>query len=149
VIDLVTMKAIYWNEEDMGMTFEERDIPAALLDDAENYRSQMVEAAAESSEELMDKYLEEGELTEEEVRAGLRARTLASEMVPVCCGTAFKNKGVQALLDDVIYYLPSPVEVKPIAGVLPDGEPGVRLSSDDEPFSALAFKLANDPFVGN
>jgi len=149
VIDLVTMKAIYWNEEDMGMTFEERDIPAALLDDAENYRSQMVEAAAESSEELMDKYLEEGELTEEEIRAGLRARTLASEMVPVCCGTAFKNKGVQALLDDVIYYLPSPVEVKPIAGVLPDGEPGVRLSSDDEPFSALAFKLANDPFVGN
>src|SRR5699024_2279860 len=96
-----------------------------------------------------DKYLEEGELTEEEIRAGLRARTLASEMVPVCCGTAFKNKGVQALLDDVIYYLPSPVEVKPIAGVLPDGEPGVRLSSDDEPFSALAFKLANDPFVGN
>ena len=149
VIDLVTMKAIYWNEEDMGMTFEERDIPAALLDDAENYRSQMVEAAAESSEELMDKYLEEGELSEEEIRAGLRARTLASEMVPVCCGTAFKNKGVQALLDDVIYYLPSPVEVKPIAGVLPDGEPGVRLSSDDEPFSALAFKLANDPFVGN
>ncbi|UNM95308.1 elongation factor G [Ignatzschineria rhizosphaerae] len=149
VIDLVTMKAIYWNEEDMGMTFEERDIPEALLDDAENYRSQMVEAAAESSEELMDKYLEEGELSEEEIRAGLRARTLASEMVPVCCGTAFKNKGVQALLDDVIYYLPSPVEVKPIAGVLPDGEPGVRQSSDDEPFSALAFKLANDPFVGN
>ncbi|MHC5225684.1 elongation factor G [Ignatzschineria sp. LJL83] len=149
VIDLVTMKAIYWNEEDMGMTFEEREIPADLLDDAENYRSQMVEAAAESSEELMDKYLEEGELTIEEVRAGIRARTLASEMVPVCCGTAFKNKGVQALLDDVIYYLPSPVEVKPIAGVLPDGEAGVRLSSDDEPFSALAFKLANDPFVGN
>ncbi len=149
VIDLVTMKAIYWNEEDMGMTFEERDIPEALRDDAENYRSQMVEAAAESSEELMDKYLEEGELSEEEIRQGLRARTLASEMVPVCCGTAFKNKGVQALLDDVIYYLPSPVEVKPIAGILPDGEPGVRQSSDDEPFSALAFKLANDPFVGN
>ncbi|GGZ91728.1 elongation factor G [Ignatzschineria ureiclastica] len=149
VIDLVTMKAIYWNEEDMGMTFEEREIPADLLADAENYRSKMVEAAAESSEELMDKYLEEGELTEEEIRQGLRARTLASELVPVCCGSAFKNKGVQALLDDVIYYLPSPTEVKDIAGVLPDGEPGVRVSSDDEPFSALAFKLANDPFVGN
>ena len=149
VVDLVTMKAIYWNEEDMGMTFEERDIPEALLADAENYRSKMVEAAAESSEELMDKYLEEGELTEEEIRAGIRARTLASDMVPVCCGTAFKNKGVQALLDDVIYYLPSPVEVKPIAGILPDGEPGVRSSSDEAPFSALAFKLANDPFVGN
>ncbi len=149
VIDLVTMKAIYWNEEDMGMTFEEREIPADLLADAENYRSKMVEAAAESSEELMDKYLEEGELTEEEIRQGLRARTLASELVPVCCGSAFKNKGVQALLDDVIYYLPSPTEVKDIAGVLPDGEPGVRASSDDEPFSALAFKLANDPFVGN
>ena len=149
VVDLVTMKAIYWNEEDMGMTFEERDIPEALLAEAENYRSKMVEAAAESSEELMDKYLEEGELTEEEIRAGIRARTLASDMVPVCCGTAFKNKGVQALLDDVIYYLPSPVEVKPIAGILPDGEPGVRTSSDDAPFSALAFKLANDPFVGN
>lgn len=149
VIDLVTMTAIYWNEEDMGMTFEEREIPAELLADAENYRSQMVEAAAESSEELMDKYLEEGELSEEEIRQGLRARTLASELVPVCCGTAFKNKGVQALLDDVIYYLPSPTEVKPIAGELPDGEPGVRKSSDEEPFSALAFKLANDPFVGN
>lgn len=149
VIDLVTMKAIYWNEEDMGMTFEERDIPEELLADAENYRSKMVEAAAESSEELMDKYLEDGELTEAEVRAGIRARTLASDMVPVCCGTAFKNKGVQALLDDVIYYLPSPVEVKPISGVLPDGEPGVRESSDEAPFSALAFKLANDPFVGN
>ncbi|PWD86693.1 elongation factor G [Ignatzschineria cameli] len=149
VIDLVTMTAIYWNEEDMGMTFEEREIPAELLADAENYRSQMVEAAAESSEELMDKYLEDGELSEDEIRQGLRARTLASELVPVCCGTAFKNKGVQALLDDVIYYLPSPTEVKPIAGVLPDGEPGVRKSSDDEPFSSLAFKLANDPFVGN
>lgn len=149
VIDLVTMTAIYWNEEDMGMTFEEREIPAELLADAENYRSQMVEAAAESSEELMDKYLEEGGLSEEEIRQGLRARTLASELVPVCCGTAFKNKGVQALLDDVIYYLPSPTEVKPIAGELPDGEPGVRMSSDEEPFSALAFKLANDPFVGN
>ena len=149
IIDLVTMKAMYWNEEDMGMTFEERDIPEALLADAENYRSQMIEAAAESSEELMDKYLEGGELTEEEIRAGIRARTLASDLVPVCCGTAFKNKGVQALLDDVIYYLPSPTEVKDIAGVLPDGEPDVRESSDEAPFSALAFKLANDPFVGN
>lgn len=149
IIDLVTMKAMYWNEEDMGMTFEERDIPEALLADAENYRSQMIEAAAESSEELMDKYLEGGELTEEEIRAGIRARTLASDLVPVCCGTAFKNKGVQALLDDVIYYLPSPTEVKDIAGVLADGEPDVRESSDEAPFSALAFKLANDPFVGN
>ncbi len=149
VIDLVTMKAIYWDDESMGMTFEEREIPAELMADAENYRSQMVEAAAESSEELMDKYLEEGELTEDEIRQGIRERTLASDMVPVVCGSAFKNKGVQALLDDVIYYLPSPIEVKAISGELPDGERGERKSSDDEPFSALAFKLANDPFVGN
>ncbi|MDG9729487.1 elongation factor G [Ignatzschineria sp. RMDPL8A] len=149
VIDLVTMKAIYWDEASMGMKFEERDIPEALLADAENYRSQMVEAAAEASEELMEKYLEEGELSVDDIRRGIRVRTLASEIVPVTCGTAFKNKGVQALLDDVIYYLPSPTEVKDIAGELPDGERGVRISSDEEPFSALAFKLANDPFVGN
>mgnify|MGYP001323068099 CR=1 FL=1 len=149
VIDLVTMKAIYWDEASMGMKFEERDIPEALLADAENYRSQMVEAAAEASEELMEKYLEEGELSVDDIRRGIRVRTLASEIVPVTCGTAFKNKGVQALLDDVIYYLPSPTEVKDIAGELPDGERGVRVSSDEEPFSALAFKLANDPFVGN
>ena len=149
VIDLVTMKAIYWDEASMGMKFEERDIPEALLADAESYRSQMVEAAAEASEELMEKYLEEGELSVDDIRRGIRVRTLASEIVPVTCGTAFKNKGVQALLDDVIYYLPSPTEVKDIAGELPDGERGVRISSDEEPFSALAFKLANDPFVGN
>ena len=149
VIDLVTMKAIYWDEASMGMKFEERDIPEALLADAESYRSQMVEAAAEASEELMEKYLEEGELSVDDIRRGIRVRTLASEIVPVTCGTAFKNKGVQALLDDVIYYLPSPTEVKDIAGELPDGERGVRVSSDEEPFSALAFKLANDPFVGN
>lgn len=149
VIDLVTMKAIYWDEASMGMKFEERDIPEALLADAENYRSQMVEAAAEASEELMEKYLEEGELSVDDIRRGIRVRTLASEIVPVTCGTAFKNKGVQALLDDVIYYLPSPTEVKDIAGELPDGERGARISSDEEPFSALAFKLANDPFVGN
>lgn len=149
VVDLVTMKAIYWDEASLGMEYEERDIPEALVAEAETYREAMVEAAAEATEALMEKYLEEGELTEEEIRQGLRLRTLANEIVPVTCGTAFKNKGVQALLDDVIYYLPSPIEVKEIAGELPNGEAGSRKSSDDEPFAALAFKLANDPYVGN
>ncbi len=149
IVDLVTMKAIYWDDESLGMKYEERDIPEEMMADAENYRSQMVEAAAEANEELMEKYLESGELTIEEIREGLRIRTLASEVILVTCGSAFRNKGVQALLDDVIYYLPSPVEVKAITGELPDGERGTRTSSDDEPFSALAFKVANDPYVGN
>ena len=150
VIDLVKMKAINWNEDDMGMTFTYEDIPAEYLDTAEQYRTEMIEAAAEASDELMDKYLEGEELTEEEIRSGLRQRTLNNEIVLATCGSAFKNKGVQAVLDAVIQYLPSPTEVKAITGVLDDKDEteAERHSSDDEPFSALAFKIATDPFVG-
>ena len=150
VIDLVKMKAINWNEEDMGMTFTYEDIPAEYLEKAEQYRTEMIEAAAEASDELMDKYLEGEELTEEEIRLGLRKRTLNNEIVLATCGSAFKNKGVQAVLDAVIQYLPSPTEVKAITGVLDDKDEteAERHSSDDEPFSALAFKIATDPFVG-
>ena len=150
VIDLVKMKAINWNEEDMGMTFTYEDIPAEYLDTAEQYRTEMIEAAAEASDELMDKYLEGEELTEEEIRSGLRQRTLNNEIVLATCGSAFKNKGVQAVLDAVIQYLPSPTEVKAITGVLDDKDEteAERHSSDDEPFAALAFKIATDPFVG-
>jgi elongation factor G len=150
VIDLVKMKAINWNEDDMGMTFTYEDIPAEYLDTAEQYRTEMIEAAAEASDELMDKYLEGEELTEEEIRLGLRKRTLNNEIVLATCGSAFKNKGVQAVLDAVIQYLPSPTEVKAITGVLDDKDEteAERHSSDDEPFSALAFKIATDPFVG-
>ncbi|WP_028293991.1 elongation factor G [Oceanobacter kriegii] len=150
VVDLIKMKAIMWNEADQGMTFELEDIPAELQDKAEAMREQMVEAAAEANEELMDKYLEEGELSEEDIKAGLRARTLANEVVLVTCGSAFKNKGVQAVLDAVIEFLPSPTEVKAIEGHLDDANETVaeRHSSDDEPFAGLAFKIATDPFVG-
>ncbi|WP_020405293.1 elongation factor G [Hahella ganghwensis] len=149
VVDLVKMKAIIWNEDDMGMTFEYGDIPAELQDKCEKMREYMVEAAAEATEEFMEKYLEEGDLSEEEIKQGIRARTLANEIVPVLGGSAFKNKGVQAVLDAVIEYLPAPTEVKAIEGVLDDGETvAIRKSSDDEPFSALAFKIATDPFVG-
>ncbi|OZG70914.1 translation elongation factor G [Hahella sp. CCB-MM4] len=149
VVDLVKMKAIIWNEADQGMTFEYQDIPAELQSKCEEMREYMVEAAAEATEELMEKYLEEGDLTEEEIKQGIRARTVANEIIPVLGGSAFKNKGVQAVLDAVIEYLPSPTEVKAIEGVLEDGETvAVRKSSDDEPFSALAFKIATDPFVG-
>jgi len=149
VIDLVRMKAIYWSEDDQGITYDLADIPEDQQAEAEQYREQMVECAAEASEELMDAYLEDGELTEQQIRTGLRIRTLASEIVPALCGTAFKNKGVQAMLDAVIDYLPAPPEVKAIEGVLQDGETiATRESSDDEPFSALAFKIATDPFVG-
>jgi elongation factor G len=149
VIDLVRMKAIYWNAEDMGTTYEARDIPAELADDAASAREFMVEAAAESTEELMNKYLEEGELSEEEVIQGLRNGTLANEIVPVLCGTAFKNKGVQALLDAVIRYMPSPTEVKDIRGEDERGEEVKCPSEDKAPFAALAFKIATDPFVGS
>ncbi|QOC23372.1 elongation factor G [Wenzhouxiangella sp. AB-CW3] len=149
VIDLVRMKAIYWNTEDMGMSFELRDIPAERADDAAAAREFMIEGAAETSEELMNKYLEEGELTEEEIMQGLRAGTLANEIVPVLCGTAFKNKGVQALLDAVIQYMPSPTEVKDIRGEDERGEEVRCPSDDDSPFAALAFKIATDPFVGS
>ncbi|ACL73407.1 elongation factor G [Thioalkalivibrio sulfidiphilus] len=149
VVDLVKMKAIYWSEADMGVTFELADIPAELQALAEEWREKMVEAAAESSEELMNKYLEEGELSEAEIKQGLRQRTIALEIVPMLCGTAFKNKGVQAMLDAVIDYLPSPTEVAAIKGLDANTEqPIERKSSDDEPFAALAFKIATDPFVG-
>ena len=149
VIDLIKQKAIIWSEDDMGMTFEYETIPAELEDKVAEMREYMVEAAAEANEELMTKYLDEGELTEEEIKEGIRIRTLANEIVPILGGSAFKNKGVQAVLDAVIEYLPSPTEVKAIEGTLEDGETVVtRPSDDNEPFSALAFKIATDPFVG-
>ncbi len=149
VVDLVKMKAILWNEADQGTTFEYADIPADLQATCEEMREFMVEAAAEANEELMEKYLEGGELTEEEIKAGIRQRTLANEIVPVLGGSAFKNKGVQAVLDAVIEYLPAPTEVKSIEGILDDGEThDTREADDDAPFSALAFKIATDPFVG-
>ena len=150
VVDLIRMKAIMWNEADQGMTYELEDIPADLQAKAEELREQMIEAAAESTDELMEKYLEEGELTDEEIKAGLRARTLANEIVLMQAGSAFKNKGVQAVLDAVIEYLPSPVEVKAIEGTLDDKDETVatREADDNAPFAALAFKIATDPFVG-
>ena len=149
VVDLVRMKAIMWNEADQGMTYELEDIPADLQDKADELREQMVEAAAEASEDLMDKYLEEGDLSEEEIKQGLRARTLDNDIVLMQAGSAFKNKGVQAVLDAVIEYMPSPVEVKAIEGTLDDGESvESREADDDAPFAALAFKIATDPFVG-
>ncbi|MBK2095388.1 elongation factor G [Francisella philomiragia] len=149
VVDLIRMKAIMWNEADQGLTYDLVDIPAELQDRAEELRMEMMEAAAEASEELMDKYLEEGELSNEEIKQGLRARVLANEIVLAFCGSAFKNKGVQAVLDGVVEYLPAPNQVPAIKCETEDGEPASRSSSDDEPFAALAFKLATDPFVGN
>ncbi|MDO9420821.1 MAG: elongation factor G [Herminiimonas sp.] len=148
VIDLVKMKAIYWDDASQGMKFDYRDIPDNLLAEAKKWRENMVEAAAEASEELMNKYLEEGDLSEAEIKAAIRQRTIASEIVPMMCGTAFKNKGVQAMLDGVIEYLPSPVDIPPVPGMNEDDEPVVRKAEDTEKFSALAFKIATDPFVG-
>ncbi|MCZ6501942.1 MAG: elongation factor G [Gammaproteobacteria bacterium] len=150
VIDLVKMKAIFWNEEDLGLTYEEREIPEDLLTLAREYREKLVEAAAEANDDLTEKYLEEGELTDDEIRKGIRIRTIANDIVPALCGAAFKNKGVQTMLDAVIDYLPAPDEVKPIKGFLDDkdGTVAERRASDDEPFAALAFKIATDPFVG-
>ncbi|MCA1925892.1 MAG: elongation factor G [Thiobacillus sp.] len=148
VVDLVKMKAIFWDDASQGMKFELRDIPAHLVDTCNKWREAMVEAAAESSEEMMNKYLEEGNLSEAEILAGLRARTIASEIVPMMCGSAFKNKGVQAMLDKVIELMPAPTDIPPVKGVLENGEEGQRLSSDDEKFSGLAFKIATDPYVG-
>jgi elongation factor G len=148
VIDLVRMKAIYWDDASQGMRFEYRDIPAGLQDTCEEWREKMVEAAAEANEELMNKYLESGELSEAEIRLGLRSRTIAGEIVPMLCGSAFKNKGVQAMLDAVIEYLPSPVDIPPVQGELENGQPGERKAADDEAFSGLAFKIMTDPFVG-
>ena len=148
VVDLLKMKAIIWDEASQGMKFEYGEIPAELLATAEEWRSSMVEAAAEANEELMNKYLEEGALSEEEVVAGLRARTLACEIQPMLCGTAFKNKGVQRMLDAVIQYLPSPIDIPPVAGIDDYDKEVLRYAKDDEKFSALAFKLMTDPFVG-
>lgn len=148
VIDLVKMKAIAWDDSTQGMKFEYVDIPANLVDTCNEWRAKMVEAAAEANEELMDKYLEGNELTEAEIMSAIRQRTIACEIIPMFCGSAFKNKGVQAMLDAVVDYLPSPTEVAAIKGELPDGTESTRESSDDAPFSALAFKLMSDPFVG-
>ncbi len=150
IIDLVRMKAIFWNEGDKGATYEERDIPAELQDKADELREQMIEAAAEANEDLMEKYLEGGELSNDEIKQGIRSRALANEIVPCFCGSAFKNKGVQAMLDAIVEYMPSPVDVPAITGVLDDAAETVaeRPPSDEQPFAALAFKIATDPFVG-
>ena len=149
MVDLISMKALYFDLDDMGKSYREEDIPESMLAECEDYREQMLESAAEASEDLMDKYLENGDLTEEEIISGLRQRTLSNEIVLCLCGSAFKNKGVQCVLDAVINYLPSPDEVEAIKGVLEDEETeDQRSSSDEEPFSALAFKIATDPFVG-
>ena len=148
VVDLVKMKAIYWDDASQGMKFEERDIPADMLTEAKSWQEKMIESAAEASEELMNKYLENGELSESDIKWGIRARTLGNEIVPMLCGTAFKNKGVQAMLDAVVDYLPSPLDVPAILGIKENGESDERHASDDEPFSCLAFKIATDPYVG-
>ncbi|SDU22478.1 elongation factor G [Nitrosomonas ureae] len=148
IVDLVKMKAIYWDDESRGMKFEERDIPEALLVDAKAWREKMLESAAEANEDLMNKYLEGGDLDIAEIKTGLRARTINNEIVPMMCGTAFKNKGVQAMLDAVIDYMPSPTDILAVQGENENGEPDKRRADDDEPFSALAFKIATDPYVG-
>jgi elongation factor G len=148
VVDLIKMKAILWNEADQGMTFEYTDIPKDILDQCKEMHEYLLEVAAEANEELMDKYLEDETLTEEEIKQGIRQRTLANEIIPVLGGSAFKNKGVQAMLDAVIEYLPSPTEVKAIEGELENGDRDTREAEDNAPFSALAFKIATDPFVG-
>jgi len=148
IVDLVKMKAIYWDDSTQGMKYEAREIPANLLEEAKKWRETMVEAAAEANEELMNKYLEGHDLTEAEIKQGLRLRTIANEIVPMLCGTAFKNKGVQAMLDAVIDYMPSPVDIKPVEGETEDGKPVSRKADDKEPFAALAFKIMTDPYVG-
>ena len=149
VIDLIGMRAIYWDDSNMGTTYVARDIPAELLAEAESWREKMVEAAAEANDELLNRFLESGTLEADDIRRGLRARTLANEIVVTMCGSAFKNKGVQALLDGVIEYMPAPIDVPAIKGIKDDDTEDERHASDDEPFSALAFKIATDPFVGN
>ena len=149
VVDLVRMKAIYWDMETQGMRFEYRDVPESLKGEAEKYRALMIEAAAEANEELLNKYLEDGTLSEEQIRRGLRERSLKNELVLCMCGSAFKNKGVQAMLDGVIEYMPSPVDMPDVKGTDEKGQPATRKSDDAAPFAALAFKILNDPFVGN
>ncbi|WP_424192848.1 elongation factor G [Ampullimonas aquatilis] len=148
VVDLVKMKAIIWDEASQGIKFEYGEIPSDLLETCKEWREKMLEAAAESSEELMNKYLEEGDLSEEEIKTALRQRTIASEIVPMLCGSAFKNKGVQAMLDAVIDFLPAPTDIPPVVGELENGQQAERRAADDEKFSALAFKIMTDPFVG-
>lgn len=149
VVDLVRMKAIIWDDETKGMTYEAHEIPADLLKECQKWRDLMIEAAAEGNDVLMEKYLEGIEFTEEEIKLGLRTRTLKNQIVPILCGSAFKNKGVQAVLDAIIDYLPAPIDVPPIKGILEDGKTeSARHASDEEPFSALAFKIASDPYVG-
>ncbi len=148
VIDLIRMKAIYWDDSTQGMKYEMRDIPADLLPVAEEWREKMIESAAEANEELMNKYLEGGELSTDEVKTGLRLRTIASEIVPMLCGSAFKNKGVQAMLDAVIEYMPAPTDIPPVVGELENGKSGARRAADEEPFAGLAFKIMTDPYVG-
>ena len=149
VIDLIRMKAINWSEDDLGATYSEEDIPEKLITTCEEYREKMIEAAAEASEDLLNKYLEDGQLDNNDIIQGLRIRTINNEIVPVICGSAFKNKGVQAMLDAVIHFLPSPLDKPAIVGLSEDGSDSNRKSDDDEKFSALAFKIANDPYVGN
>jgi elongation factor G len=148
VVDLVTMQAIYWDEASQGMKFERKEIPAELLEQAREWREKMVEAAAEANEELMNKYLESNELTADEVKKGIRVRTINNEIVPMLCGSAFKNKGVQTMLDAVIDYLPSPLDIPPVKGETESGQPATRSANDDEPFAGLAFKIMTDPYVG-
>ena len=148
VVDLIKMRAIHWDDASQGMKFEERDIPANMVEDARLWREKMVESAAEANEELMNKYLEEGDLSPADIKQGLRIRTLANEIVPMLCGSAFKNKGVQAMLDAVLDYLPSPADIEAIDGEKESGEHAERHANDDEPFAGLAFKIATDPYVG-
>lgn len=149
VVDLIRMKEIWWDPATQGTKFEYRDIPADMQTQCEEWRAKMIEAAAEGNETLLNKYLEEGDLSEAEIKQGLRERSIRNEIVVCVCGSAFKNKGVQAMLDAIIEYMPSPVEMPPVTGLLPDGTEGVRKATDEEKFSALAFKILNDPFVGN
>ena len=148
VVDLIRMKAIFWDDSSQGMKFDLRDIPANLAEQAKEWREKMVEAAAEANEELMNKYLEEGDLSAEDINKGLRLRTIASEIVPMLCGSAFKNKGVQAMLDAVIELMPAPTDIPPVQGELENGTPSERKASDSEPFAGLAFKIMTDPYVG-
>ncbi len=149
IVDLIQMKSIYWDDSTEGMKFEYREVPAEMLEQCKEYREKLVEAAAEANDDLMHKYLESGELTVEEIKAGLRARAIRTEICLVQCGTAFKNKGVQAMLDAVIEYMPSPADVPPVKGIDDRGAEATRPATDEAKFSALAFKILNDPFVGN
>ena len=148
VVDLIRMKAIYWDDSTQGMKYEMRDVPADVLPVAKEWREKMLESAAEANEELMNAYLEKGELSEADIKKGLRMRTIAGEIVPMLCGSAFKNKGVQAMLDAVIDFMPAPTDIPPVKGELENGKPGERKASDDEPFAGLAFKIMTDPYVG-